>query len=152
MLPLQGVTLAFQKLLLLKDKWFLGRHVQGCCRIRLSLHHVSTNKYIPWPPFGLPQSIFPPSAVWEDIAVDFIISLPAYQRHSVSLVVVDIFSKVAHFGILPAYFSGCKAAELFTHMICKLHGYPRNIISDRHPIFISKCWQVLSNLMELKSG
>lgn len=57
--------------------------------------------------------------------------------------------KAAHFGTLPTHFLGCKATELFTQMICKLHGFPKNIISDRDPIFISKICQTCSNSVEL---
>lgn len=103
-------------------------------------------KYVPQPPLGLLQPIPPPSGVWEDIAMDFIVSLPANQGHSVILVVIDRFSKAAHFGSLPTHFSAYKTAELFTHMVFKLHGYPKSIISDRDPIFISKFWKTLFQL------
>lgn len=63
-----------------------------------------------------------------------ITGLPAFQGQTVILVMVDRFSKATHFGTLPTYFSGCKTADLFMQMICKLHGYPRSIISDRDPI------------------
>lgn len=78
--------------------------------------------------------------------MDFIVSLPTFQGHSVILVVTNRFSKTSHFGSLPTHFTACKTAELFAQMICKLHGCPKSIILDRDPIFISKFWKTLFQL------
>lgn len=94
-------------------------------------------KYLPKPPFGLLQPISPPSDVWEDIAIDFIVSLPTHWGHTVIFIMVDRFSKAATFSSLPTNFSACKTAELFTEMMGKLYSYPKSIISNRDPIFIS---------------
>ena len=56
------------------------------------------------------------------------------------LVVVDRFSKSVHLGALPSHYTTYKVAELFVSMVCKLHGLPKSIVSDRDPIFISKFW------------
>lgn len=69
--------------------------------------------------------------------MEFIVNLPTHQGQRVIMMVVDCFSKAAHFGTLPTYFSACKGAELFTQMVCKLHGYPPSIISYMNMIFIS---------------
>jgi len=82
-------------------------------------------------PCGLLQPISPPIAVWEDISLDFVTWLPSYQNYFVILVVVDRFSKAAHFGMLPTNFSAVKVVELFAFMVCKLHGMPKSVISDR---------------------
>lgn len=66
------------------------------------------------------------------------------------VILVDQFSKAVHFETLPTHFSTCKAVELFIQMICKLHGYPKSIISDRNPIFINKFWQKLFHLNGMK--
>lgn len=75
--------------------------------------------------------------------MDFITGLPSFQRFTVILVVVDHFSKAAHFGMLPTNFTAVQVADLFAKMICKLHGMPKSIMSDRDPIFLSKFWQEL---------
>ncbi|WVZ23465.1 hypothetical protein V8G54_002009 [Vigna mungo] len=94
-------------------------------------------------PAGLLQPIPPPSKCWEDLSLDFIIGLPSYQGHTTILVVVDRFYKGAHFGTLPRSFSASKVADLFVHMICRLHGLPKSLISDRDSLFLSQFWREL---------
>lgn len=73
------------------------------------------------------------------------------------LVVVDRFSKVT-FGMLPSSYTSYSVAELFSTMICKLHGFPNSIISDREPILTSQFagliqikWDVFMNEFMLSS-
>lgn len=103
-------------------------------------------KYLPSKPARLLHPILSPTSIWEDIAMDFILKLPTYQGNTVIMVVIDCCSKYAHFGMLPSHFSANKAAEILTNIVCKLHGFPHNIISDRDPIFLSKFWRTLFHL------
>lgn len=64
--------------------------------------------------------------------------------------VVDRFSKAAHFGALPAHHAAYKVALLFIDMVCKLHGFPRSLVSDRDSIFISSFWRELFRLSGTK--
>ncbi|WVZ01111.1 hypothetical protein V8G54_027180 [Vigna mungo] len=59
------------------------------------------------------------------------------QGYTVIVVVVDRFSKGAHFGMLPTHFTSFKVAQLFLEM-------------DRDPIFISKFWRELFRLCGTK--
>ncbi|KAK2407034.1 hypothetical protein QL285_042695 [Trifolium repens] len=101
-------------------------------------------------PYGLLQPLPIPAGVWEDISLDFIVGLPSFHSHTVILVVVDRFSKAAHFGMLPTHHTASKVADLFAKMVFKLHGMPKSIVSDRDPIFISKFWQQLFKLSGTK--
>ena len=107
-------------------------------------------KYVPQKPAGLLQPIPPLSRPWEDLALDFITGLPNSQGAIVIMTIVDRFSKGAHFGSLPSHFTTHTVAQLFIDSICKLHGFPRSLISDRDPIFISKFWKELFRLCGTK--
>ena len=67
--------------------------------------------------------------------MDFITGLPKSHGMSVILVVVDRFTKYAHFIALGHPFSAAKVAELFMNTVVRLHGWPKEIISDRDIIF-----------------
>ncbi|WVZ00696.1 hypothetical protein V8G54_026765 [Vigna mungo] len=75
-----------------------------------------------------------------DISLDFVTGLPPSNGYTVLLVVVDRFSKAVHLGALNSSFTAYKVAELFVSMVCKHHGLPKSIFSDRDPVFISRFW------------
>ena len=79
--------------------------------------------------------------------MDFIVGLPNSAGLTNILVVVDKFTKYAHFGALPNHYSATKVVELFSTMVIKLHGLPRTIVSDRDPIFTSEFWKKLFDFM-----
>lgn len=58
------------------------------------------------------RSINPPIAVWENISMDFITSLPTYLWHSVIMAIIDRFLEAGHFDTLPFAFSAFLVAEL----------------------------------------
>lgn len=78
--------------------------------------------------------------------MDFITHLPASHGYTVVLVIVDRFSKGMHLGALPAHFLAYKVVTLFLDLVCKHHGFPRNIVSDRDPVFLSSFWRELFRL------
>ena len=102
----------------------------------------------------VPTSLLQPlpilEVVWEDVTMDFVIALPVSQGMSTILMVVDLLSKYGHFGALPPYFIVVKVAELFVDIVVKHHGFPKSIISDRDPVFVSSFWRRLFELSGTK--
>ena len=101
------------------------------------------NKYLPKKPQGLIQPLPIPHQVWEDIFVDFITHLPAFAGHTVIWVICCRLSKYAHFLALPTHYTVESLAQRFSAEICRLHGLPTSIVSDRDPIFTSTFWRNL---------
>ena len=110
------------------------------CRVCQQVKHVTRKSA------GLLQPISPPTGIWEDLSMDFITHLPSSHSFTVILVVVDRFSKGPHLGALPTQFTAFKVATLFLDIVCKLHGFPSSIISDRDPVFINSFWRELFKL------
>jgi len=101
-------------------------------------------------PGGLLQPLEIPSAVWADIAMDFIAALPRVNGKTVILTVVDRFSKFAHFIPLSHPYTAASVARVFFQEIVRLHGLPSSIVSDSDPVFTSAFWKELFSLSGVK--
>ncbi|KAM2104972.1 hypothetical protein ACFX1R_015518 [Malus domestica] len=82
--------------------------------------------------------------------MDFITGLPPCKGKSVIFVIVDKFSKAAHFLPLAHPYTAHSVAQIFTDHIFKLHGMPSSIVSDRDPVFISSFWREFFKLQGSK--
>lgn len=120
--------------------------VKGCDK-------CNQNKVIRRKPQGMLKPTQIPGNPWEIISVDFIVELPLSQNgHDAILVVVDRFTKMAHFIPCTVKCTSMDLAKLYKQWVWKLHGLPEQVISDRGSTFASHFTQDLSKLLGIKSN
>jgi hypothetical protein len=98
-------------------------------------------------PAGLLQPLPIPAGAWQDISMDFIEGPPKSQGCTVILVIVDKFTKYAHFVALKHPFSVKTVAKVVFDNVVKLHGLPKTVVSDRDKVFTSTFWSELFVIM-----
>lgn len=82
--------------------------------------------------------------------MDFIEGLPRSSAANCIMVIIDGFSKFAHFVPLLHPFSAQQVAQLFLDNVYRLHGMPTHIVSDRDRIFTSTFWRELFRLAQVQ--
>jgi len=108
------------------------------------------NKVIRHKKFGLLEPLEVPMRPWTAISIDFIVGLPKSDVYTKIWVIVDRFSKMAHFIPLRMEEHIKELALTFVKEIWRLHGLPESIVSDRDTRFTSKFWTSLMQLLQVK--
>src|SRR4051812_38060429 len=119
----------------------IARYVDECdvCR-RVKEEHQR--------PAGTLQPLSIPKWKWDKIEMGFVTGFPRSQKgHDAIFVVIDRFSKVAHFLLVKETIFAIQLADLYVSIIVSLHGIPLEISSDRGSIFTSKFWDIFQEAM-----
>jgi transposase InsO family protein len=82
--------------------------------------------------------------------MDFVEGLPKSQGKDVIMVIVDRFTKYAHFVPLSHPYSVETVAQAFIDHVVKLHGPPLCIVSDRDRIFTSAMWKSIFKSLKVQ--
>lgn len=98
---------------------------------------------------GLLNPLVVPDMAWTHISMNFIKGLPKSKGKEVILVVVDRFTKYAHFLSLSHPYSVQQVVQIFMDNIFKLHGMTIAIVTDRDRIFTSHLFQEIFSLMRV---
>ena len=124
---------------------FIEKYVTGC-------DTCSQTKNRTHQPFGPLKPNTVPTAPWQIISCDLITQLPKSAEFDAILVVVDRLTKQAHFLPTTSEVDAAGIADLFISAIWKLHGTPKEVISDRGPQFAAKFLKHVFSRLGIKSS
>ena len=87
------------------------------------------------------QSNEVPDQPWKSIAIDVITDLAISDGYDTILVVIDGLTKKSHLIPCNKDLDTRQFATLFLKEIKRLHGIPRDVITDRGNLFTSELWK-----------
>ena len=121
----------------------INDYVRSCdeCQHNTSPRHTK---------YGLLQPLEVPYAAWTSVSVDFITQLPESQGKTQIMVVVDGFTKMAHFIGLKTNGTARDVADTFLKEVWNLHGLPSEIISEMDAKFSGEFWESLCKSLGIK--
>jgi len=100
-------------------------------------------------PYGLSSPLELPYAPWQSIAMDFITELPLSEGCDQLWVIIDRFTKMAHFLQLKEK-TAADLAKIFAREIWRHHGTPTDIVFDRDSRFTSEVWKEFLGLLKIR--
>ena len=108
---------------------YISQYVKSCdlCLWTKVQHHPLIGELVPLPV---------PEFHWDAISVNFIVELPESHGYDAVMNVVDSVSKMSHFILTHTMITALRVAHLFLTHVWKLHGLPRQVVSDQGPQFI----------------
>lgn len=100
---------------------------------------------------GLLQPLPIPNRPWQQVSMDLITQLPRSKIGNDAIVVfVDKLTKMVHYIPTTTNVTAPKLAKIVLKEVCRLHGIPESILSDRDPRFTANFWKSLWNQLGTK--
>ncbi|KAJ9518069.1 hypothetical protein QJQ45_009995 [Haematococcus lacustris] len=104
-------------------------------------------------PGGLLNPLSIPDYRWESVSMDLITKLPsASHGFDAICVFVDRLSKMVHFVPCKESMNAKGFARLFVDNVFKLHGLPKDMVSDRGPHFHNTFWHHVQKLLGMRGS
>ncbi|KAJ9524855.1 hypothetical protein QJQ45_003021 [Haematococcus lacustris] len=104
-------------------------------------------------PGGLLNPLSIPDYRWESVSMDMITKLPsASHGFDAICVFVDRLSKMVHFVPCKESMNAKGSARLFVDNVFKLHGLPKDMVSDRGPHFHNNFWHHVQKLLGMRGS
>jgi hypothetical protein len=117
-------------------------------------HTCKTSKPSNQKPYGLLNPLSIPAYPWESIGMDFVGPLPESSNRDGQFdsitVIICLLTAMVHLVPSRTNYNASQLAELMFENIYKIHGLPKNIISDRDVLFTSTFWSRLHRLIGTK--
>ncbi|KAJ9533186.1 hypothetical protein QJQ45_018280, partial [Haematococcus lacustris] len=115
-------------------------------------HSCQVNKASSLKPAGKLQPLPIPLRAWDSVSMDLIVKLPASgpQKYDSILVFVDRLTKMVHLVKTWESSTAPQYAKLFIEHVFRLHGMPRDVISDRRPQFKNHFWAEVAKLLRVQ--
>ena len=144
-----GITKTFE--LISKNFWW--KTLRGDARRFVNSCDIcQRNKNNNHKPYGLLQPLAIPEKQWSSILLNFITDLPNSNNYTIILTVVDRLSKMGYFIPLKNLPSAEETSKMILDNIFKLHGIPKEIISDHGKQFDSKFFKQFCKLLHCESS
>ncbi|EDO18644.1 Tkp3 protein [Vanderwaltozyma polyspora DSM 70294] len=119
-------------------------HIKYCTHCQMMKAHRLKNQ-------GLLTPLDVPKGRWIDIAMDFATGLPpAFGGENMIMVVVDRFTKRAHFIAAQTPLHSSDVLNLMFRYIFAYHGFPKTITSDRDVRFTSNIYREFTERLGIK--
>ena len=113
----------------------ITRYVTGC-------DACQRNKPSQQSKMGLLQPLPIPTRPWSQVSLDLITQLPRSKAgHDAIVVFVDKLTKMVHYVPTTTTVTAPQLATLFIREVCRLHGVPDSLLSDRDPRFTAHFWR-----------
>jgi hypothetical protein len=117
-------------------------------------HTCKTSKPNNQKPYGLLNPLGVPTYPWESVGMDFVGPLPESGNRDGMFdsltVVICLLTSMVHLIPSRINYNASQLAELMFEHVYKLHGLPKQIVSDRDVLFTSIFWSRLHKLIGSK--
>jgi hypothetical protein len=116
-------------------------YIRGC-------DSCQRNKPVTKRPYGPLQPLRIPESPWESVSIDFMTCLPLTNRsHDTLMVFVDRLTKMTHLVPITKHYSALSCAQAFVEHIFRLHGLPKEFVTDRDKVWTSEFHTELCKLL-----